>query len=534
MTTTPKKKTLAAITTCLVTAIGLATPVYAINGDYYYDEGGCISASSDCTGIPDYMHPDIWVPTGQGYEVYVNKHNYFFGAYIEPSTSHNVSQNDLTSYAWPINFNERETTFGNDKVNIPVPSQWHRNDTTSSLTLTEKETALVTSLAGSIDDPDSRAAVSALVAYNWGQGTDTTTAIDTLFNEHKEVKALAEKYALIAQNWDENNLQYEVTIDNQNDEVSTRIGVRDGDYEDSPWVMGFHYNVDINPDTFTDNTSIWKGITPASEISQTTNVTLNDTHHIDTWNTTFDAYIAECLQTETSTYITPPGKPVGMSDDYYENKYKPLYQSNVDLVSNRCGGQPQHIHKEITGLNLPLTLPPLDINPPTNEDPNKASNPNHSNTSGTSSQPGTSNTTKPAPDTTDTNSPSEEENNTPSNPETNEPTDQDTLEPTSPDKEEPEATVPSTPDSENTETNEPKKPLDIAAGETENTEVAVTPESTTAAPQEDAQPTATSQSSNDQLPHTGTNTGLLTILAASALSLGVILTLIVRKQHSKR
>lgn len=491
MTTTPKKKTLAAITTCLVATLGLATPVHA------HDDLGCMS--DDCTGIPDFMHPDIWVPTGQGYEVSVNKHNYFFGAYIDPSTSHNDSQNDLTSYAWPINFNERETTFGNDKVNIPIPSQWHRNDTTSSLTLTEKETALVTSLAGSIDDPSSRAAVSALVAYNWGQGTDTAAAIDTLFNEHKEVKALAEKYALIAQNWDENNLQYEVAIDKHNDEVSTRIGVREGDYEDSPWVMGFHYNVDINPDTFTDNTSIWKGITPVSEMSQTTNVTLNEAHHINTWKTTFDAYIAECLQTETSTYITPPGKPVWMSDDVYENKYKPLYQSNVDLVSNRCSGQPQHIHKEITGLNLLITLPPLDINPPTNEDPDKLSNLNHSNTSGTSSQPGTSNITKPDPDTTDTNSPSEEENNTPINP----------------------------------ETNDPDQPLDIASGETENTEASATPESTTAAPQEDTQPAATSQSSNDQLPHTGASTGILALLAGGAVSLGIILTLIVRKQHKQ-
>lgn len=131
------------------------------------------------------------------------------------------------------------------------------------------------------------------------------------------------------------------------------------------------------------------------------------------------------------------------------------------------------------------------------------------------------------------NTPSEEENNTPINPETNESTDQDVAESTSPDKEKPETTVPSTPDSEKTETNEPDQPLNIASGETENTEVSVTPESTTAAPQEDTQPAATSQSSNDRLPHTGASTGILALLAGGAVSLGIILTLIVRKQHKQ-
>lgn len=131
------------------------------------------------------------------------------------------------------------------------------------------------------------------------------------------------------------------------------------------------------------------------------------------------------------------------------------------------------------------------------------------------------------------NTPSEEENNTPINPETNESTDQDVAESTSPDKEKPETTVPSTPDSEKTETNDPDQPLDIASGETENTEVSVTPESTTAAPQEDTQPAATSQSSNDRLPHTGASTGILALLAGLAVSLGIILTLIVRKQHKQ-
>lgn len=57
MTTTPKKKTLAAITTCLVATLGLATPVYA------HDDLGCMG--DDCTisraqyGIPPREIPII-------------------------------------------------------------------------------------------------------------------------------------------------------------------------------------------------------------------------------------------------------------------------------------------------------------------------------------------------------------------------------------------------------------------------------------------------------------------------------------------
>lgn len=444
MTTTSKKKTLAAITTCLVATLGLATPVYA------HDDLGCMG--DDCTisraqyGIPPREIPIIETtdltqcPT------------------VHPTVILKTFDNRLFSVSTPRRSTEKEK----------ILEQFNQE-------IGNKETLTIEDLKNFFQRPIVTIGhiTPGVIRKDHDRGSNikldngqsvTFTGLTTTLDEHRPVDVTFTN--------NNNNIPIEVgaiTDDIFNKYAEEYIKNRDELSLDGLMYVGYQWI------TFTDagSDNFW---------STKVSFTYSDTHEPlpdSTIGYTSIWSMREVnLGNEFTTLLSQPNR--SSTIDKNTIHYTPTYDS-VGNVANS-----DYVGAFWKGNTFTFTAP-------------GKSNDNIS---------GYTFNTIPIP----CNTPSEEENNTPSKPETNEPTDQDTLEPTSPDKE---------------------KPLDIASGETENTEVAVTPESTTAAPQEDAQPTATSQSSNDQLPHTGTNTGLLTILAASALSLGVILTLIVRKQHKQ-
>ena len=67
--------------------------------------------------------------------------------------------------------------------------------------LSEEATAIMMSVFTRVPSADSRAAIAALVAENWGQGGDVQPAISRLYADHPAVKKLANEYAWQASHW---------------------------------------------------------------------------------------------------------------------------------------------------------------------------------------------------------------------------------------------------------------------------------------------------------------------------------------------
>lgn len=472
MTTTSKKKTLAAITSCLVATLGLATPVYA------HDDLGCMG--DDCTiSRAQYGIPPREIPI--------------------------IETTDLTQSPSSICPTVILKTFDNRFFSVSTPRGWGRTEKEKILEqfnqeIGSKETLTIEDLKNFFQRPtvtighitpgvmrnDRDQGVT--IQLDNGQSV-TFTGLTTTLDEHRPVDVTFTN--------NNSNMPMQVTAitdDIFNKYAEEYIKNRDEQALDRLMYAGYQWIVFFDG----GSNNLW---------STKVSFTYSDTHEPLPASTIGYTSIwsprVVTLGDSFTTLLTQPHRTSTLDKNTIH--YTPTYDSVGDVVNS------DYVGAFWKGNTFTFTAPGKK----------------NDNISGYTFN------TIPISIPIQCNTPSEEENNTPINPETNESTDQDVAESTSPDKEKPETTVPSTPDSEKTETNEPDQHLDIASGETENTEVSVTPESTTAAPQEDTQPAATSQSSNDRLPHTGASTGILALLAGGAVSLGIILTLIVRKQHKQ-
>lgn len=449
MTTTSKKKTLAAITSCLVATLGLATPVYA------HDDLGCMG--DDCTiSRAQYGTPTREIPI-------IETTDLTQCPSIHPTVILKTFDNRIFPVSTTMSSTEREKIL--EQFNQEIGSK-------ETLTIEDlknffqRPTVTIGHITPGVirEDHDRHS----IIELDNGQSV-TFTGLTTTLDDHRPVDVTFTN--------NNNNMPMQVAVatdDIFNKYAEEYIKNRDKQALDKLMYAGYQWI------TFTDagEDNLW---------STKVSFTYSDTHEpLPASTIGYTSIWSPRDVTLGDTFTTLLTQPQHTSTlDKNTIHYTPSYDSVGDYANS------DYVGAFWKGNTFTFTAP--------GKSNDKIS--------------GYTFNTIPIPC------------NTPINPETNESTDQDVAESTIPEKE--------TPDSEKTETKEPNQPLDIASGETENTEVAVTPESTTAAPQEDTQPAATSQSSNDRLPHTGASTGILALLAGGAVSLGIILTLIVRKQHKQ-